>query len=305
MTLNMKRLFLLLMVCISLCLSIHADSYRETLDEFVRLGNTVNSKAYEEMLAPLAEQLYPNDIAEATKAISEYMSSQMYDDIAGMYDSIYRKHVTEEELRELITIYTDPRYVQIQQKVLDVAKNLEKTEEYKDFINQIQALAMSMLTNESFPGDISVSANISDEYKEVFARYYKLSRINENLMASLNFLNKPLVELFEAQKIADADKKIETIMAYMERNIFNVYLSLMNQSGVAIDDLQLLSKLASLPAYQHMASAGVEIAGDPIRLSVDLFKNMATWMEVKYPKYAAPMRNLLQELGQIFQLLAE
>lgn len=297
----MKRLLLLLVVGTSLCLSIYADSYRKTLDEFVRLGSTINSEAYEGMLAPLAEQLYPNDIAEATKAISEYMSSQMYDDIAGMYDSVYRKHVTEEELRELITIYSDPRYIQIQQKVLDVANNLEKTEEYKDFINQIQTLAMSLLSNDSLSGDISVSANISDEYKEAFARYYKLSKINESLMASFDFLIKPLAELFEA----DGEKKIETIMAYMERNIFNVYLSLMNQSGVAIDDLQLLSKLASLPAYQHMASAGVEIAGDPIRLSVDLFKNMATWMEVKYPKYAAPIRNLLQELRQIFQLLAE
>ena len=59
----MKRLLLLLVVGISLCLSIYADSYRKTLDEFVRLGSTINSEAYEGMLAPLAEQLYPNDIA--------------------------------------------------------------------------------------------------------------------------------------------------------------------------------------------------------------------------------------------------
>jgi hypothetical protein len=297
----MKRLLLLLVVGTSLCLSIYADSYRKTLDEFVRLGSTINSEAYEGMLAPLAEQLYPNDIAEATKAISEYMSSQMYDDIAGMYDSIYRKHVTEEELRELITIYSDPRYIQIQQKVLDVANNLEKTEEYKDFINQIQTLAMSLLSNDSLPGDISVSANISDEYKEAFARYYKLSKINESLMASFDFLIKPLAELFEA----DGEKKIEAMMAYMERNISNVYLSLMNQSGVTIDDLHLLSKVASLPSCQHMANAGVEISGNPIQLSVELFNNMANWMDAKYPKYAAPIRNLLQELRQIFQLLAE
>lgn len=79
----------------------------------------------------------------------------------------------------------------------------------------------------------------------------------------------------------------------------------MNQSGVAIDDLHLLSKVASLPSCQHMANAGVEISGNPIQLSVELFNNMANWMDAKYPKYAAPIRNLLQELRQIFQLLAE
>lgn len=294
----MKKLFLLMVMCIGICLTANADSYRETLDEFVRLGNTVNSKAYEEMLAPLAEQLYPNDIAEATKAISEYMSSQMYDDIAGMYDSIYRKHVTEEELKELIALYSDPRYAQIQTKIVDITANIQQTKGYAACVQQIEAITMAAISGQPIPEDIPIKVNVSDEYREAFNRYYKQCNLEETMATSFKSMEIMLTKIFEQQNIANATTKVNTIMDCIKQNMETVYLTVIKES-LTIDDLQLLTNAASLPASQHVMKATAELSENPFQLSMKLFSNMANWMEANHPKYAAPIRNIVVEMEQL------
>lgn len=300
----MKKLFLLMVMCIGICLTANADSYRKTLDEYMQLGNTINTEQYEKVLTPLAEQLFSDDAVQATKAISTYMSKQLINDMGDIYEGLFRKYVTEEELKELIALYSDPRYAQIQTKIVDITANIKQTKEYAACVQQIEAITTAAMSCQPIPEDIPIKVNVSDEYREAFNRYYKQCNLEETIATSFKSMEIMLTKIFEKQNIANATTKVNTIMDCIKRNMETVYLTVIKES-LTIDDLQLLTNAASLPAFQHVMKATAELSENPFQLSMKLFSNMANWMEANHPQYAAPIRNIVVEMEQLEQLVTK
>ena len=133
----MKRLLFILLVAL-VRMPLYADSYHDALAAYLNNSDVSSSKQqFEDKLRPLIEQAIPDNPNEANILLKRYVSTQLMTDMVDIFEPAFRKHVSAEELQELARIYSDPRYVEMQNRVMKALAGFDQSVEYKNLINSM------------------------------------------------------------------------------------------------------------------------------------------------------------------------
>lgn len=284
----MKRILSIVCVVV-MATSMWADAYRDALMKYLQF----NSNEQQELLNAISAQITTDPNSQGAKALTEYMSTQMITDIADIYEPSFRKHVSIEDLQQLEQQYSDPRFADITKRSAAVIANMAQSTEYMAFIRQFQSSLMAMATGQGLPQDLPIPDTISGPYVQAFQQYYQQARVEEATMASFRNMTPMLTSSLRSAGVTNAEEMVSNLIAYTQRNIPTVILTLMNKT-MTLDDMQLMNSVTSTPAYQHVMDASIEVTGNPIAMAKTLLGKMVSWMETNHPDHVAPYKQLLQ-----------
>jgi hypothetical protein len=286
----MKRLFSLLAIAAMMCLPMQADSYRDLMSKYLSINDLSNNAQFEQVIDNVATTAFPND-QQAAECFSAYLSRQLTADMVEIYEPFFRRHVTEAELKELVDLYNDPKFADIQARAMGIVKNLDKSQEYMTFVGQYSEAIEKIMKDEK-PREIQIADEVSREYADAFYAYYRGSGIDEVLMSAFQGIFQNL-ETQLSSVIANPQAVVKELNAYTSRNMPKILMAIYNKT-LTLEDLRLLTSATDLPAYKHTMTAVAESASDPLALGLEVFRGMARWAEQQCPEYAAPLKEMIK-----------
>jgi hypothetical protein len=286
----MKRLFSLLALAAMMCLPMQADSYRDHMSKYLSIDDLNNNAQFEQVIDNVATTAFPND-QQAAECFSAYLSRQLTADMVEIYEPFFRRHVTEAELKELVDLYNDPKFADIQARAMGIVKNLDKSQEYMTFVGQYSEAIEKIMKDEK-PREIQIADEVSREYADAFYAYYRGSGIDEVLMSAFQGIFQNL-ETQLSSVIANPQAVVKELNAYTSRNMPKILMAIYNKT-LTLEDLRLLTSATDLPAYKHTMTAVAESASDPLALGLEVFRGMARWAEQQCPEYAAPLKEMIK-----------
>lgn len=286
----MKRLFSLLAFAAMMCLPMQADSYRDLMSKYLSINDLSNNAQFEQVIDNVATTAFPND-QQAAECFSNYLSRQLTADMVEIYEPFFRHHVTEAELKELVNLYNDPKFADIQARAMGIVKNLDKSQEYMTFVGQYSEAIEKIMKDEK-PREIQIADEVSREYADAFYAYYRGSGIDEVLMSAFQGIFQNL-ETQLSSVIANPQAVVKELNAYTSRNMPKILMAIYNKT-LTLEDLRLLTSATDLPAYKHSMTAVAEAASDPLTLGLEVFRGMARWAEQQCPEYAAPLKEMIK-----------
>ncbi len=286
----MKRLFSLLALAAMMCLPMQADSYRDLMSKYLSINDLSNNAQFEQVIDNVAATAFPND-QQAAECFSAYLSRQLTADMVEIYEPFFRRHVTEAELKELVNLYNDPKFADIQARAMGIVKNLDKSQEYMTFVGQYSE-AIAKIMNDEKPREIQIADEVSREYADAFYAYYRGSGIDEVLMSAFQGIFQNL-ETQLSSVIANPQAVVKELNAYTSRNMPKILMAIYNKT-LTLEDLRLLTSATDLPAYKHTMTAVAEAASDPLTLGLEVFRGMARWAEQQCPEYASPLKEMIK-----------
>lgn len=286
----MKRLISILALVAATCLPMQADSYRDLMSKYLSINDLSNNAQFEQIIDNVAATAFPND-QQAAECFSAYLSRQLTADMVEIYEPFFRRHVTEAELKELVNLYNDPKFADIQARAMGIVKNLDKSQEYMTFVGQYSEAIEKIMKDEK-PREIQIADEVSREYADAFYAYYRSSGIDEVLMSAFQGIFQNL-ETQLSSVIANPQAVVKELNAYTSRNMPKMLMAIYNKT-LTLEDLRLLTSATDLPAYKHTMTAVTEAASDPLALGLEVFRGMARWAEQQCPEYAAPLKEMIK-----------
>ncbi len=287
----MKRLISILAIVAATCLPMQADSYHDLVGRYLSINEMGgNNTQYEKMLNQLSAQAFPND-PQAAQCFSSYLTAQLSTDMVAIYEPFFRRHVTEAELKELVNLYNDPKFADIQARAMGIVENLDKSQEYMTFVGQYSEAIEKIMKDEK-PREIQIADEVSREYADAFYAYYRGSGIDDVLMSAFQGIFQNL-ETQLSSVIANPQAVVKELNAYTSRNMPKILMAIYNKT-LTLEDLRLLTSATDLPAYKHTMTAVAEAASDPLALGLEVFRGMARWAEQQCPEYAAPLKEMIK-----------
>lgn len=292
----MKRFFsVLLFVSISTSL-VWADAYREALVTYV-YGTQDNIEQVQQSLGIAMQKVFPDNPDKAAQILAEYFSTQGAEDLADIYEPSFRKYVTQDDLNEIIKVYSDPRYVELSQRSTQMMAQLSQSPEFAQFAQQLSAAMQSIVTGVK-PEELPVSASVTANYKQLFHRFYEEAQIGETMTETY----KSVVEMIESTLANNGVKNAKeigaSVLSYISTNAETLFLN-MYSKVFTTDDLNLLIEAAAMPAQKKVTKATQEVVADPFKFASDIITKMSSWLQAHYPAYAEPFKKSLQEIQKL------
>ena len=276
----MKRSIIILFTALMPLLSLFADSYHDTFAVFMDSTDAINAKAFAPVFAMQAERRFPDRPQKTDSVVNEYIESQLTSDATDFFEPYYRKHVSEQELTELIASHSDPRHVQLTQKSKEIMRTWNQSALYLGFKNQL-GKAVNDIKSNKVPTDLQMPENVSPEYVETFNRFYEASGISDMVAKmQVSALQMLTIQLYLSQE-EHADELAERLSDFYQRNTRTVLVSLYSQS-FSLDDLAFMTQEVQADAFQHSSEAMKEAAGS-WGLGVRLSKYFLKWLYANYP----------------------
>jgi len=276
----MKRSIIILFTALMPLLSLLADSYHDTFAVFMDSTDAINAKAFAPVFAMQAERRFPDQPQKTDSVVNEYIESQLTSDAIDFFEPFYRKHVSEQELAELIASHSDPRHVQLTQKSKEIMRTWNQSALYLGFKNQLEK-AVNDIKSNKVPTDLQMPENVSPEYIEAFNRFFEASGFSDMVakmqVSALQMLTIQLTMSGEENTLGI----VESLTGFYQRNIRTVLLSLYSQN-FTLEDLTFMTQEVQSDAFQHSSEAMKEAAGS-WGLGVGLSKYFLKWLYANYP----------------------
>ena len=274
----MKRSIIILFTAMMPLLSLFADSYHDTFVVYMNSTDAINPESFAPAFAMQAFLRFPDQPQKTDSVVNEYIESQLTSDAIDFFEPFYRKHVSEQELTELITMASDSRHVQLTQKSKEIMRTWNQSALYLGFKNQMKK-AVEDIKNNRTPADLPMPENVSSEYVEAFNRFFEASDIMDAKMkiSALQMLTTQLT----MSGVENTLGIVESLTGFYQRNFRTVLLSLYSQS-FTLDDLTFMTQEVQSNAYQHSYEAMKEAAGS-WGLGVGLSKYFLKWLYANYP----------------------
>ena len=276
----MKRSIIILFTAMMPLLSLFADSYHDNFAVFMDSTDAINAKAFAPVFAMQAERRFPDQPQKTDSVVNEYIESQLTSDAIDFFEPFYRKHVSEQELTELITMASDPRHTQLTPKSKEIMRTWNQSALYLGFKNQLEK-AVNDIKSNKVPTDLQMPENVSPEYVEVFNRFFEASGISDMVAKmQISALQMLTIQLYLSQE-EHADELAERLSDFYQRNTRTVLVSLYSQS-FSLDDLAFMTQEVQSDAFQHSSEAYKEAAGS-WGVGIRLSKYFLKWLYANYP----------------------
>ena len=276
----MKRSIILLFTALMPLFSLFADSYHDTFVAFMNSNDAINTKSLATVFAMQAERRFPGQPQKTDSVANKYIESQLKVDVIDFFEPFYRKHVSEQELTELIASHNDPRHIQLSQKSREIMRTWNQSALYLGFKNKLNETVDDIMNNKT-PTDLPMPENVSAEYVEAFNRFYDASGTGDMVAQMQTSALQMLTIQLYVGGAGNVVEKVESLGDYYQRNIRTVLLCLYSQS-ITSDDLAFMAQEVQTDAFQHSFEA-VKEAADPWGIGIGLSKYFLIWLNANYP----------------------
>lgn len=291
----MKRLFLLVFAAMML-MPLHADAYHDALATYLQSSDVTSTQQLEEKLRPLIEQAIPDNPNEANILLKRYVNTQLMSDIVDIFEPAFRRHISVEELQELARIYSNPRYAEIQNKMVTAFNNLQSSREFEN-LQASMGTAMQAIANGKKPQPYVMNMYVPEEYKEKFNHYYRASKMEELINQSFAGVADIINTQLRNNGVSNAEQITTQLMEYLKGSMPSIMMQLVYRS-LTESDLQMLIDASCSPAYQHTVDAVSEIVADPLGLSAQLLTKMGAWVDTNARRYSKSFQPIIQTLNE-------
>ena len=293
----MKK-FMTFILAAVMCLPLMADAYRDALLHYLKVSNTVNpgtTEAFSQSIEQLAESAFADDPQLGKKIVSEYIETQLMEDMTDIFLPAYRKYVSESDIKQLENMYNDPHFAQIQKKSIDIASNLQDKPEFSEFMTQYQQ-AIQVIMQDGTPEDLQRPVSVSGEYARVFNDYYVNSGTKEIINSSFRQVMDVLQNMFKEQGIGDQKTKqlLTRVQQYTDKNMPVMLMSIFNKE-ITLRDLQYLTEIITREPNQHAIRASLEMTSDLMGLVLQIMEGMDKWVNVHYPQHGKTFDELIKQ----------
>lgn len=289
----MKRVILILAGVLMALMPMRADSYREMLKQYLTYSGDVNSEQMADQLSQAIVTMLPDaEKADFTKAMNEYATQQMWDDMTDIFLPSFKNHVSEADLRAAIKQYDDERFVRLKAKSMELVSNLEKDPNYQQFMGSFQNALMAIMSGQTAQ-DVAVPASIDATYTQAFARFYRKTGLSDMMSSTYSSYIEMIAKSLASENVPNAQEIAGSISSYMTRNMETLMLTIFH-SAYTTDDMNYMAEMMDTDFGHHCMSAVKELTSNPMALATELIGKMQTWMNSRYPKYGDTLTEILK-----------
>lgn len=259
----MKKVLILLCVlfCIGLNTSLFAqssdnstDEYLEAFKQYVELGGGRDRWNMKEMLdtkslmalarisnKKLAKKKYEKTCEEL---VLRYQKEQMLEDFLVLVMPSFKKHVSLEELNELIELYSVPA-------TQTAVKNTSEASQ------RMTVFFLTMFSSEK--REIKV-VNCPESYTKACREYCDAMGLEKRLAQQFDAVGKNM-------QFSSAQDRMawNTIVETLSENVFNIWLN-SSYGFVTGEDFQTLTRIERLPATQHVLDGYDDFIGSDMNV---------------------------------------
>lgn len=280
-------------VLFGLVMSMWADSYREMLKQYLTYSGDVNSEQMADQLSQAIVTMLPDaEKADFTKAMNEYATQQMWDDMTDIFLPSFKNHVSEADLRAAIKQYDDERFVRLKAKSMELVSNLEKDPNYQQFMGSFQNALMAIMSGQTAQ-DVAVPASIDATYTQAFARFYRKTGLSDMMSSTYSSYIDMIAKGLASENVPNAQEIAGSVSSYMTRNMETLMLTIFH-SAYTTDDMNYMAEMMDTDFGHHCMSAVKELTSNPMALATELIGKMQTWMYSRYPEYGDKLTEILK-----------
>lgn len=280
-------------VLFGLVMSMRADSYREMLKQYLTYSGDVNSEQMADQLSQAIVTMLPDaEKADFTKAMNEYATQQMWDDMTDIFLPSFKNHVPEADLRAAIKQYDDERFVRLKAKSMELVSNLEKDPNYQQFMGSFQNALMAIMSGQTAQ-DVAVPASIDATYTQAFARFYRKTGLSDMMSSTYSSYIDMIAKGLASENVPNAQEIAGSVSSYMTRNMETLMLTIFH-SAYTTDDMNYMAEMMDTDFGHHCMSAVKELTSNPMALATELIGKMQTWMYSRYPEYGDKLTEILK-----------
>lgn len=272
-----------------------ADSYQELLKQYLTYSGQMNAANMQEQLQAALSQSVPAEEAEqVSKILAEYAQQQMGDDLTEIYLPTFRKYVSEADLKALIQLYSDERYVELNNRAVEGVSKLQENPYFKGFMASFQKSLEAIMKGEK-PTDVPAPAKISESYKQAFHRYYDMMGMDDMMKNMFGPVMNMIRPALEKENVPNVDAVLNDLSAYIMSNMETIVLIIFSSSYTE-DDLTYLLSVSDTEAGRHCMAAVAEAVSNPFAMAAQVIGKMTAWLKVHYPDYGKQMEQVLQAI---------
>lgn len=264
--------------------SMAQNSYRELLLTYFNLEKdssfvaTRMSNVRPSLTEINKKKMVPFNADMSDRLINKYLDERGFD---FMFENtllpVFQKHVSEEELRELMDLQKMPEWQKFQNM-----SNLQSSSNTLAMTGVIVSSMLSIVAGKT-PEPVKPDKGISKKYIKLFNQYYD----EVGMETILDGIFSKLIEASQDQEyMKKAGDVMKTFTTYMSKNFRVMMLNMVCDTWTE-DDLKFGIKIASKPAVHHSVDAIMEIVGslDPKGNETDrkFLKEYSEWLDKELP----------------------
>lgn len=224
------------------------DTYKETLKAYLQSRNDTLANTLKPALLKLNEGLLsPYDEAESERLVNKYINERGVDDfMLPLVLPAFQKHLTEDQLKEIMSIYETPEGQRLKQMESDISKDKLQTVLTENLTTAIVPIIMGQT-----PSSVRPVKGIRKEYKNLFNQFYAQSGMDEMLDALISAIGKSVKK--------DVGSSILTKCMTHIKNQMPVILMNSVYDKWSMEDLQGAIQIVSKPVQKNVKAAANEM----------------------------------------------
>ncbi len=253
--------------------SLAQESYQDLVGKYLLVSGGLQSA--EAVISPIIDinkKESPNIPEDAWPRIKEIMIDFFKNNIVEMYAPIYKKHISENELRDIIKFYESPAGKKLADENPHIAAEcMAGAEELgKRLNNEI----LQVLNSESYLKDAETNnthnvSSAKDSYSKLLDEFFLASGTFQGLEASVD----PIIEMNKKRSKnipEDAWPRIKEIIAdFFKNNIVEMYAPIYKKH-ISENELKEIIKFYESPAGKKLAEKNPAILTEAMAASEDL-----------------------------------
>lgn len=282
-----------LLTCLSLATTLlpaYGATYQEALATYLQISGDFSAEQSARSLLPLVTQVFDGDEEQASQALSAYTAEQQMNDVTEVLMPFYQKHITEQELQHLSSIYSTPGFAELMKRAVNETEALPRSSEYKKLV-QLEDISKQVVKGRELK-NVKMPKNVSEEYISLFQRYYTASGAVDVFNKRVEFINNSIRHNLRnaGSKAVEEDSRI--VKDYLKANLSTLLLSKFH-SLFTKDELRIITE-ASEGNIQTNAAAK-EYREQGAQIGALLIYKAAEWLSVRYPDRTEAIKPILVE----------
>lgn len=285
----MKKIISFFVLAFIALMPLHADQYRDALKKYLTSSDVVSIEQIQQMAQSILMQ-QGADQNEISKLISEYVGSQMMDDMVDLFLPYFQKYVSMEDLKKLTKTQQQKRYSQLMSQTTATMQDLAQNTEYQQLAEQLGEGMKAILEGKE-PQLIPMVESITNSYQQIFDRYFDVSGTKKSMESVFSSFGDLIVSALGDDQQTNVDSIYSDYVTYTSESLRNMMLNIFSKV-YSEKDLNYLTKKMDNTAYIHCVSATNEAGADLMLISVDFLEKMGDWTMANHPEFEKTVNNL-------------
>ena len=237
------------------------DSYRETFKGYMKVNPNLQGFSSDKMRTALQgiNSLLLQDMEEdeANKLTNRYLDEQFMDDMIDLLLPTMKEHLTESDLKEMITILSTPEALSY------TSHNLEWTDAFTESVSEPILEASKAVSSGKTPAPINIASNINKQYAEKFTLFANESDLKSQFKKGLE---------------VGAGQLPEELTTWINNNLTNMMIN--SSYGIFTEkDIDFGINLFKTPLFKKTLNATNALLDDPMAIGLSFITNYQKWLK--------------------------